>query len=140
MAVAPARVNDSQGLRMASPDLWVIPSPPGARDNDKSRFNVAVTRNFQGIHVPVIILKIELVVAGDQLGSLILLEATLSFLGIGVLPPTPAWGSMLADARNYITQAWWTVLFPGLAISLVVMSVNFVGDTFRDRLDPALRG
>ena len=81
-----------------------------------------------------------LVVAGDQLGSLILLEATLSFLGIGVLPPTPAWGSRLADARNYITQAWWTVLFPGLAISLVVMSVNFIGDTFRDRLDPALRG
>jgi peptide/nickel transport system permease protein len=81
-----------------------------------------------------------LVVAGDQLGSLILLEATLSFLGIGVLPPTPAWGSMLADARNYITQAWWTVLFPGLAISLVVMSVNFIGDAFRDRLDPALRG
>lgn len=81
-----------------------------------------------------------LVVAGDQLGSLILLEATLSFLGIGVLPPTPAWGSMLSDARNYLTQAWWTVLFPGLAISLIVMSVNFIGDSFRDRLDPALRG
>jgi peptide/nickel transport system permease protein len=81
-----------------------------------------------------------LVVAGDQLGSLILLEATLSFLGIGVLPPTPAWGSMLADARNYITQAWWTVLFPGMSISLLVMSANFIGDSFRDRLDPTLRG
>jgi peptide/nickel transport system permease protein len=81
-----------------------------------------------------------LVVAGFQLGRLILLEATLSFLTIGIRPPTPAWGSMLNDARNYMSQAWWTVLFPGLAISLVVMAANFAGDAFRDYLDPTLRG
>ena len=81
-----------------------------------------------------------LVVAGFQLGVLILLEATLSFLGLGIRPPTPAWGSMLSDARNYLSEAWWTVLFPGMAISLVVMSANFIGDSLRDRFDPALRG
>lgn len=80
-----------------------------------------------------------LVIAGFQLGRLILLEATLSFLGLGVQPPTPAWGTMLADARVYMTQAWWSVFFPGIAISLVVLSVNFLGDSLRDRLDPTLR-
>jgi len=81
-----------------------------------------------------------LVVAGFQLGRLVLLEGTLSFLTIGIRPPTPAWGSMLNDARNYISQAWWTVLFPGMAISLIVMSANFIGDSLRDHLDPTLRG
>ena len=81
-----------------------------------------------------------LVVAGYELGRLVLLEATLSFLTIGIRPPTPAWGSMLSDARNYLTQAWWTVTFPGMAISLIVMSANFMGDSLRDRLDPMLRG
>jgi peptide/nickel transport system permease protein len=81
-----------------------------------------------------------LVVAGFQLGVLILLEATLSFLGLGIRPPTPAWGSMLSDARNYLNEAWWTVLFPGMAISLIVMSANFMGDSVRDQLDPTLRG
>jgi peptide/nickel transport system permease protein len=81
-----------------------------------------------------------LVIAGFQLGRLILLEATLSFLGLGIQPPTPAWGGMLADARLYMTQAWWTVAFPSAAISLTVLSTNFLGDSLRDRLDPTLRG
>ncbi len=81
-----------------------------------------------------------LVVAGFQLGRLILLEATLSFLTIGIRPPTPAWGSMLSDARNYLSQAWWTVFFPGMTISLVVMATNLLGDSLRDQLDPSLRG
>jgi len=81
-----------------------------------------------------------LVVAGYQLGRLIILEGTLSFLTIGIRPPTPAWGSMLNDARNYISQAWWTVLFPGMAISLIVMSANLIGDSLRDYFDPTLRG
>jgi peptide/nickel transport system permease protein len=80
-----------------------------------------------------------LVVAGFQLGRLILLEATLSFLGLGVEPRTPAWGSMLADARGYLNVAWWTATFPGIAIALVVLAANFMGDSLRDRLDPALR-
>jgi peptide/nickel transport system permease protein len=81
-----------------------------------------------------------LVIAGFQLGRLILLESTLSFLGLGIQPPTPAWGAMLADARLYLTQAWWTVAFPGVAISLVVLAANFLGDSVRDRLDPTIRG
>jgi peptide/nickel transport system permease protein len=80
-----------------------------------------------------------LVVTGFQLGRLILLEATLSFLGLGVEPRTPAWGSMLSDARGYLNVAWWTATFPGLAIALVVLAANFMGDSLRDRLDPALR-
>jgi peptide/nickel transport system permease protein len=91
-------------------------------------------------HILANILGPILVVAGFQLGVLILLEASLSFLGIGIRAPTPAWGSMLSDARNYLNQAWWTVLFPGMAISLLVMSANFMGDSLRDWLDPALRG
>ncbi len=91
-------------------------------------------------HILANILGPILVVAGFQLGVLILLEASLSFLGIGIRAPTPAWGSMLSDARNYLNQAWWTVLFPGMAISLLVMSANFMGDSLRDRLDPALQG
>lgn len=80
-----------------------------------------------------------LVVAGFQLGRLILLEATLSFLGLGVEPRTPAWGSMLSDARGYLNVAWWTATFPEIAIALVVLAANFMGDSLRDRLDPALR-
>lgn len=80
-----------------------------------------------------------LVVAGFQLGRLILLEATLSFLGLGVESRTPAWGSMLSDARGYLKFAWWTATFPGIAIALVVLAANFMGDSLRDRLDPALR-
>jgi peptide/nickel transport system permease protein len=81
-----------------------------------------------------------LVIAGFQLGRLILLESTLSFLGLGIQPPTPAWGAMLADARLYLTQAWWTVAFPSAAISMVVLAANFLGDGVRDRLDPTIRG
>jgi peptide/nickel transport system permease protein len=80
-----------------------------------------------------------LVVAGFQLGRLILLEAILSFLGLGVEPLTPAWGSMLSDARGYLKIAWWTATFPSMAIALVVLAANFMGDSLRDRLDPALR-
>jgi peptide/nickel transport system permease protein len=81
-----------------------------------------------------------LVIAGFQLGRLILLEATLSFLGLGIQPPTPAWGTMLAESRLYMTNAWWTAAFPSIAISATVLCANFLGDSLRDRLDPTLRG
>jgi peptide/nickel transport system permease protein len=70
------------------------------------------------------------------LASMILLESSLSFLGLGVQPPTPSWGGMLNEARNYISQAWWVSVMPGVAIMLTVMSVNFLGDWLRDILDP----
>ena len=72
-------------------------------------------------------------------GFVILLEATLSFLGAGIPRPTPAWGLMVADGRELIVTAWWVAFFPGLAIVLTVMGVNLLGDWLRDKLDPKLR-
>ena len=79
------------------------------------------------------------VIATLRVGSLILAEASLSFLGVGIPPPTPAWGLMVAEGRQWLTTAWWISFFPGLAIFLVVMSLNFFGDWLRDKLDPRLR-
>ncbi|MDP7091005.1 MAG: ABC transporter permease [Dehalococcoidia bacterium] len=72
-------------------------------------------------------------------GTLILTESTLSFLGAGVPAPNPSWGSMAADGRDYLRDAWWVSVTPGVAIILVVMAGNFMGDWLRDRLDPTLR-
>ena len=69
----------------------------------------------------------------------ILLEAGLTFLGLGVDPTTPSWGGMLADGRNYVERAWWVATFPGLAITVTVLGFNLLGDWLRDRLDPRLR-
>ncbi|MBI2857160.1 MAG: ABC transporter permease [Chloroflexi bacterium] len=74
-----------------------------------------------------------------EAGAVILLEAGLSFLGVGVPPPTPTWGRMIAEGRDYIVSAWWLVTFPGVAISLVVLSLNLFGDWLRDYMDPKLR-
>jgi peptide/nickel transport system permease protein len=74
-----------------------------------------------------------------QIGYVIIVEASLSFLGAGIPPPTPAWGSMIAEGRDVVTSAWWVSLFPGLAILLVVLAFNLIGDWLRDTLDPRLR-
>jgi peptide/nickel transport system permease protein len=74
-----------------------------------------------------------------SVGLVILIEASLSFLGAGIPPPTPSWGSMVSDGRNLFAQAWWISLFPSLAIGLVVLSGNFLGDWIRDKMDPKLR-
>ena len=74
-----------------------------------------------------------------QVGSIILAESILSFLGAGVPPPTPSWGSMVADGRDYLGSAWWVAFFPGMAIFLTVLAFNFIGDWLRDRWDPRLR-
>ena len=79
------------------------------------------------------------VLATLQVGFVIILESTLSFLGAGIPRPTPAWGLMVADGRELIVAAWWVALFPGVAILLVVMSMNLLGDWLRDRLDPKQR-
>ena len=80
-----------------------------------------------------------LVIASLNIGQLILTEATLSFLGVGIPKPNPAWGSMVADGRDYIGTSYWMALFPGLAIFFVSFAFNFLGDWIRDRLDPMLR-
>jgi peptide/nickel transport system permease protein len=74
-----------------------------------------------------------------QVGWVIITEATLSFLGAGIPPPTPTWGSMVADGRQYMNSAWWYSLIPGFAITVVVLAFNLMGDWLRDRLDPKLR-
>jgi len=80
-----------------------------------------------------------LVLATLQVGFVIILEATLSFLGAGIPRPTPAWGLMVADGRDLVISAWWVSLFPGIAIMLVVLGMNLLGDWLRDRLDPKQR-
>jgi len=80
-----------------------------------------------------------LVITTLQVGFVILLEGTLSFLGVGVPPPSPAWGLMIADGRGFLATAWWISLFPGLAMLLTVLAVNLMGDWLRDHLDPRLR-
>jgi peptide/nickel transport system permease protein len=74
-----------------------------------------------------------------QVGWAIIVEASLSFLGAGIPPPTPTWGGMVADGRNYVDTLWWIAVFPGLAIMLVVLAFNLFGDWVRDAFDPTLR-
>ncbi|MEA5409161.1 ABC transporter permease [Haloarculaceae archaeon H-GB2-1] len=76
------------------------------------------------------------VLATLDVGGVILATAGLSFLGLGAQPPTPEWGTMLASGRNYLRQAWWLVNVPGVAIVLVVLGFNLLGDAARDALDP----
>lgn len=88
---------------------------------------------FPNIVAPII------VIATLEMGLMIIFEAALSFLGLGVQPPTASWGSMLADGRNYVVTAWWLGVFPGLAITITVLAMNLLGDWARDLLDPRLR-
>ncbi len=90
-------------------------------------------------HVLPGVLNTVIVITTLRVGQLILTEATLSFIGAGIPSPTPAWGLIVSEGRSYVTTAWWSTFFPGLAIFLVVMSLNFLGDWMRDRFDPRLR-
>jgi len=80
-----------------------------------------------------------LVLGTLRTGAMIINEASLSFLGLGIQPPTPAWGSMVADGRSYLTTAWWVSTLPGLAILGLVLSINLFGEGLRDILDPRLK-
>src|SRR6266571_170718 len=80
-----------------------------------------------------------LVVATLDMARVIVIESALSFLGLGVQPPTPTWGGMLADGRVYLSTSWWLATFPGLAILLAVLGINLFGDGLRDTLDPRLK-
>lgn len=98
-----------------------------------SRLRVAWRHVLPNVISPVIVL------ATFSIAQLIVAEGALSFLGLGVPPPTPSWGSMLSDGRGYIDSAWWLSVFPGLAITLTVVGVNFLGDALRDVFDPRQR-
>jgi peptide/nickel transport system permease protein len=80
-----------------------------------------------------------LVIATLDMARVIIVESALSFLGLGVPPPTPTWGGMLADGRVYMSTAWWLATFPGLAILVTVLGINLLGDGLRDTLDPRLK-
>ncbi|MGG5817387.1 ABC transporter permease [Falsiroseomonas sp. HW251] len=97
-----------------------------------SRWHVMTREILPNILSPVI------VVATIRMATIIMTEASLSFLGIGVQPPTPAWGSMIADGRGFMMDAWWVSTFPGLAIFLLVLSVNLTSQGLRDAFDPRL--
>ena len=90
-------------------------------------------------HIVPNLLPSILVLATLHVGYVIVLEAALSFLGVGIPPPTPSWGVMVADGRGLIEQAWWVSILPGIAILVTVLSLNILGDWVRDRLDPKLR-
>jgi len=104
-----------------------------ARIIGASPLRIMATHIFPNVINPLLIL------ATLSVGLIILVESALSYLGAGVPPPTATWGSMVSDGRGLIDTAWWISFFPGLAIGLVVLSGNYLGDWLRDRLDPRLR-
>jgi peptide/nickel transport system permease protein len=90
-------------------------------------------------HILPNLIQTSLVIGTFAMASSIIAEASLSFLGVGVPPEIPTWGTMLADARIYISTAWWLPLFPGLCIFITVLGINLLGDALRDLLDPRLK-
>ena len=91
-------------------------------------------------HILPNVISSAIILAATQVGVTILAESSLSFLGLGVKPPDITWGIMLADGRQYISSAWWMTTFPGIAITITVLGVVFMGDWLRDSLDPKIRG
>lgn len=114
----------------------------GLRDRDYvARAKVAGASHLRilGRHLLPNVINTITILATLQVGQVIMMEAALSFLGIGIPRPQPAWGRMIADGRQLIASEWWISFFPGMAILLVVMSLNLFGDWLRDHLDPKLR-
>jgi peptide/nickel transport system permease protein len=120
-----ARVAYGQTLRVATLPYITAARLGGAR-NGRLLFR----------HVLPNILAALVVVATLEFGLMVLFEAGLSFLGLGIQPPTPSWGAILAVGRNYIASAWWIATLPGLCLFALVLTVNLLGDQLRDRLDP----
>ena len=106
---------------------------------DRARVSGASNIRIMMKHIFPNLVNTVVVLATLEVGHVIILESTLSFLGAGIPAPTPAWGVMVADGRDLITTAWWIFLFPCLAIVLTVLSMNLLGDWLRDKLDPKLR-
>jgi peptide/nickel transport system permease protein len=104
-----------------------------ARVAGASSWRIMFVHIFPNVVNPLIVIMTMAV------GMMILAESGMSYLGIGIPPPMPSWGSMVSDGRNYLDTAWWISLFPGICIGLVVMSGNFLGDWLRDKMDPRLR-
>jgi peptide/nickel transport system permease protein len=126
----PARLVRGQALQLKTMDYVHLSRISGA-----SNTRIIIKHILPGTR------NIIVVVATLEVGAIILAESILSYLGAGVPPPTPAWGSMISDGREYLLtgSAWWITVFPGIAIFLTVLAFNFLGDWLRDKWDPRLR-
>jgi peptide/nickel transport system permease protein len=98
------------------------------------RWEIIVKHIVPNLFTPIIVLS------SLQIASFIIAEASVSFLGFGVQPPTPAWGNMLSEGKDYIFSSWWLITFPGIAIVTTALGVNLFGDWLRDVLDPEMKG
>ncbi len=122
-----ARVTRSEALTLRQRDFVLLSRLAGA-----SRLRIMVK------HIVPNVANTFIVLATLDIGIIIILEATLSFLGLGVQPPTPSWGSMIADGRGYLETAWWICGIPGLVLMVAVLSANLLGDALRDWLSPTM--
>jgi peptide/nickel transport system permease protein len=123
-----ARMIRGEAMRIGQSDFVAQ-----ARISGASSFRIMLRHIFPNI------VNSLIVIMTLQIGMMILAEAALSYLGLGITAPTPSWGSMVSDGRAELDRAWWISTFPGICIGLVVMSGNFLGDWIRDKLDPRLR-
>lgn len=123
-----ARLVRGEALSLRERDFVIASKSMGASDLR------IMLRHILPNAIPTIIVQANLSMAGA-----LLVAAGLSFLGLGAQPPTPEWGAMLADGRNYLRTEWWLATFPGIAISLTIIGINLFGDGLRDALDPRLR-
>ncbi|QHE92573.1 ABC transporter permease subunit [Pandoraea fibrosis] len=122
-----ARVTRSEALSLRSRDFVLLAKLAGA-----SRIRVIFA------HIVPNVINTFIVLATLDIGTIIILEATLSFLGLGVQPPTPSWGAMIADGRGYLETAWWICGIPGMVLMVAVLLANQLGDALRDRLSPTM--
>lgn len=123
--------------RLARGQVLSISQQPyviAARSVGARPFRIMLRHVLPNVAAPLVVL------ATFGMTSIILLESSLSFLGLGIQPPTPTWGAMLGDGRDYLHSAWWIGVLPGMAIMSLTMTINLLGDWLRDRLDPTLRG
>jgi len=123
-----ARIARNETLRVSK-----LPYVDLARTAGCSSWRIAIDHLLPNVAGPLIVL------ATLQVGTVIIMESALSFLGVGVPPPAPAWGSMIAEGRSYVLSAWWICIFPGVAILFTVMAANLLGDRLAESLDPASR-
>jgi peptide/nickel transport system permease protein len=123
-----ARIMRAEALRVRGSDFVALARAAGC-----THLRILVR------HILPNVLNTWVVLLSLELGAVIVVEAILGFLGAGVPPPTPSWGGMIAEGRQYISSAWWLSALPGVTITLVVLSFNVLGDALRDRLDPRRR-
>ncbi len=122
-----ARVARAEALRLRNTEYVLAARTMGA-----GHLRIILRHMIPNAATPLI------VVASAAVPQMIVLEAALSFLGVGMPPNVPSWGGLLASGRGYLSQAWWVATFPGIAIMMTVLSINILGDWLRDRLDPSL--